>query len=159
MMGVTAGRAGSILWEAIVMAGRLSWLLAVAAFIGCDLPQAQPAPQRAGIVPLEKGAASGQPAAIVPPPSLESPTVPVLAQNASGYWTQAQVETWLIDRLRLKELRLRPTGNHGYEGNGTPVQGSTYHLVVIQVPGGIRCNFTVGSAVQGSIAFGNYVPE
>jgi hypothetical protein len=82
-----------------------------------------------------------------------------IALEADGYWTQAQVEQWLRESLRLGQLQLVPALNHGYSGSGRSQDGLTYQLTVKQVLGGIRCDFTFGSGGGGFISVGNPVPK
>jgi hypothetical protein len=77
--------------------------------------------------------------------------------KAAGYWSQAQVEGYLIEELKLTDLSLTRAGGENYTGTGTGRDGNKYRLNVKQVPGGIACDFTTDIG-GGKVSFGNPVP-
>jgi hypothetical protein len=109
-----------------------------------------------GSAPL--GTAPPFPAPTEPGPG-QLPAGIQIALEADGYWTQAQVERWLRESLKLVQLQIAPAGNHGYSGSGVSQDGRTYQLAVKQVLGGIRCDFTFGRGGGGYTAVGKPVPQ
>lgn len=112
--------------------------------IGCEPPPKAMTPAKPGAVP-------GTPPAPPPPPGV------IPASEATGVWSQAQVEEFLKQEFALTTISLQSTGNHGYQGTGTDAEGIAYKLIVKQVPGGIKIDWTTSSG-NGKITFGNPVP-
>ena len=86
------------------------------------------------------------------------PSIPSAARpstQATGIWSQAQVETWLREKLKLTELTLTSTGSGNYTGQGKDATGKVLQLKVMQVPGGIACEHSSGPGNAGRISFGN----
>lgn len=87
---------------------------------------------------------------------------PVAANPAGGQvraWNQGEVEQWLRQDLKLVEVALTSTGGDNYSGQGRDAAGVSYQLQVRQVPGGIKCTYQSGDGGQGSVAFGDTVPD
>jgi hypothetical protein len=82
----------------------------------------------------------------------------VRSEDASGVWTQEQVEQYLTQNLKLTTVSLQSTGGANYTGMGVAQDGRTLKLNVRQVPGGIRCDYEDDRGGGGNIAFGNPVP-
>jgi hypothetical protein len=98
--------------------------------IGCEPPNAQPGPPAASAI------------------QTMSPT---------SVWNQTQVEEFLKQELALTTITIKSTGGDGYEGTGADAEGTTYTLIVKQVPGGIKVEWSHVSG-NGTITFGKPVP-
>lgn len=118
--------------------------LLVALLAGCQPPLGTQAPVQQGPPPPP------------PPPGTPAPSA-IQAKDATGVWSQSQVEQFLKEELALTTISLRSTGNNGYQGTATDVEGIAYTLTVKQVPGGIKVDWT-HSTGKGTITFGNPVP-
>lgn len=121
------------------------WIGGVA-LCGCDGPS-KPAAQSAPATPVNSAA----------PPATGDQASAIPASQATAYWNQSQVETFLKDELKLSAVMLTASGEHHYTGTGKGVNGEDYKLDVKQVPGGIACEFKT-NAGGGRVAFGNPVP-
>lgn len=121
-------------------------LIGAMALCGCD-GRSKPAVQSAPTAPGNSAA----------PPATGDLNRAVPAAQATGYWNQSQVETYLKEELKLSAVTLTASGEHHYTGTDKGVDGENYTLDVKQVPGGIACEFKTSNG-GGRVAFGNLVP-
>src|SRR5262245_11674225 len=105
--------------------------LLIVVLVGCEPPKAQP----------------GAPA----PPDLTQTMGPTTV------WNQTQVEAFLRQEIELTKIASKSTGGDNYQGTGTDAAGITYTLIVKQVPGGIKVEWT-HDGDHGKITFGKPVP-
>ena len=79
------------------------------------------------------------------------------SMDPTSVWNQTQVEEFLRQELELTTIAIKSTGGDGYQGTGVDAEGTSYTLVVKQVTGGIKVEWSHVSG-NGTITFGNPVP-
>jgi hypothetical protein len=114
------------------MRGQLIATMLLVFLIGCEPPSAQQVP------------------AALPPGGVQT-------MDPTSVWNQAQVEEFVRQELELTTIALKSTGGDGYQGTGADAHGTNYTLIVNQVKGGIKVEWTHQSG-NGKFSFGNPVP-
>jgi hypothetical protein len=81
----------------------------------------------------------------------------IQTMDPTSVWNQTQVEEFLRQELELTTIAIKSTGGDGYQGTGADAEGTTYTLIVKQVPGGFKVEWSHVSG-NGTIVFGKPVP-
>lgn len=86
------------------------------------------------------------------PPGPPGPFSAIGAKDAKGFWSQKQVEKYLLQEMKLDSISLQSAGDNSYQGTAKGKDGNDYTLEIKQVAHEIETRWT-SSTGSGNLSY------